>query len=119
MTALYVGIGGVAGVLARYALGTTVSNHTLPWLTVGINITGSLLLGFLIGVGDWVSAEVRTGLAIGVLGGFTTFSTFSADVFLEIEAGNGGQALALMSASVAGGVAAAGVGYAVGRALAH
>ena len=117
MTILLVGLGGVVGVVARYALGTAVPTHNLPWLTVGINIAGSFLLGFLIAGADRFSTEVRTGLAIGVLGGFTTFSTFSADVFLEIEAGNLGQAVAILSASMVGGVAGAAAGYFLGRAL--
>ena len=104
--------------LARYALGTAVPAHSLPWLTVAINIVGSFLLGFLIATGGWFSREVRTGLAIGVLGGFTTFSTFSADVFLELEAGDVGEALAMLSASVVGGIAGAAAGYFLGRAAA-
>lgn len=118
MTIFLVGVGGVVGVLARYALGTAVPAHGLPWLTVGVNITGSFLLGFLIAAGDRFSTEVRTGLAVGVLGGFTTFSTFSADVFLEIEAGDLGEAVAFLGASVIGGVAGAAAGYYLGRALA-
>jgi CrcB protein len=117
VTIFLVGAGGVVGVLARYALGTAVPTHGLPWLTVGINITGSFLLGFLIASGGRLSAEVRTGLAVGVLGGFTTFSTFSADVFLELEAGDVGEAVAFLGVSVVGGVAAAGAGYLLGRAV--
>ena len=105
--------------LARYALGTAVPANSLPWMTVGINITGSFLLGFLIAAGGRLSSEVRTGLAVGVLGGFTTFSTFSADVFLEIEAGDVGEAVGYLVASVVGGVAGAAVGYFLGRAVAQ
>ena len=119
MTIFLVGVGGVVGVLARYALGTAVSDDALPWLTVGINIAGSFLLGFLIATANWFSPEVRTGLAVGVLGGFTTFSTFSADVFLEIEAGDIGEAVGFLTASVGGGVAEAAAGYLLGRTLAH
>ena len=118
MTVLLVAVGGAAGTLARYGLGRAVPAHSLPWLTVGINITGSFLLGLLIAVGDWFSAEVRTALAIGVLGGFTTFSTFSADVFLELDAGDGREAILLLAASIAGGVGAAAAGYFLGRAIA-
>jgi CrcB protein len=119
VTVLLVALGGAAGTLARYGLGRLVSVDALPWLTVGINVTGSFLLGFLIAVGDWFSAEVRTALAIGLLGGFTTFSTFSADVFLDIDAGRAAEAGAYLAASVVGGVGAAAVGYFLGRALAH
>ena len=119
MTPVLVGVGGVVGVLARYALGTAVPAHSLPWLTIGINIAGSFLLGFLIATGGRLSTEVRTALAIGVLGGFTTFSTFSADVFLELEAGDAGEAMAILAASTVGGVAGAAAGYFLGRALTH
>lgn len=119
MTLLLVLIGGALGTSARYGLGKAVGIHALPWLTVGINIAGSFLLGFLIAVGDWFSDELRTGLAVGVLGGFTTFSTFSADVFLEFHAGDVDEAFALLAASIAGGIAGAAAGYALGRALAR
>ncbi|MEA2349111.1 MAG: fluoride exporter [Thermoleophilaceae bacterium] len=117
MTVVLVAAGGALGTLARYGLGRAVPAHSLPWLTVGINIAGSLLLGFLIAVGDWFSTEVRSGLAIGVLGGFTTFSTFSADVFLDINADDIGRAAALLAASVAGGILGAAGGYFLGRSL--
>ena len=119
MTALYVGAAGVAGVLARYGIGTAVSRDALPWATVAINVAGSLMLGFLVATGHWFSAEVRAALAVGFLGGFTTFSTFSVDVFLDLEAGRPGEAMAYLAASVVLGVAAAGGGYFIGRALAH
>jgi len=119
MTALLVAAGGGTGALARYGIGRAVSNDAEPWATIGINVTGSFLLGFLIATGDWFSAEVRTGLAVGVLGGYTTFSTFSADVFLDLESGRGWEAAAYLLASVVLGVGAAAVGYYAGRALAH
>src|SRR3954471_13605322 len=75
VTALLVGVGGAAGALARFGIGKLVSTDALPWATVGINVVGSLLLGMLVAAGDWFSTEVRVALAVGVLGGFTTFST--------------------------------------------
>ena len=51
MTVLLVAAGGVVGVTARYALGTTVSHETLPWVTVAINVGGSFLLGLLTTLG--------------------------------------------------------------------
>jgi CrcB protein len=81
---------------------------------------GSFLLGALVSTGaSWFSPEVRTGLAVGLLGGFTTFSTFSADVFLELEAGDAGEAFAYLAASVVLGIVAAGLGYYAGRGLVH
>lgn len=50
-----------------------------------INVTGSALLGFLVATGGSLAPEIRTALAVGLLGGFTTFSTFSVDVFLDLR----------------------------------
>jgi CrcB protein len=118
VTVLLVSAGGVVGVVARYALGTTVSHDTLPWVTVAINVAGSFLLGLLTTVGAGLAPEVRTALGVGLLGGFTTFSTFSVDVLKQIEAGEGGKALLYVLASVILGIGAAAVGYYAGRAVA-
>ena len=118
MTALLVAIGGAGGVLARYGIGRLVDPNDLPTATVAINVSGSALLGFLVAVGSSLAPEIRTALAIGVLGGFTTFSTFSVDVFLDIEAGRAGEALLYAAASVLLGIVAAAGGYYAGRAVA-
>ena len=115
---LAVAFGGAIGVLARYGLGTTVHSDRLPWMTVAINVVGSFALGFLLPVAaDW-SAPVRNGLSIGLLGGFTTFSTFSVEVFYDAHSGDSGFALLYLAASVIGGIAAAALGYYAGRAVA-
>jgi CrcB protein len=117
VTVLLVGVGGLVGVLARYGLGTAVPAGRLPWMTVGINVAGSFMLGFLLPLGGHMSAPVRTGLSIGLLGGFTTFSTFAVEVFYDTHSGDSGFALLYLAASVLGGVAAAGLGYYAGRAV--
>jgi fluoride exporter len=116
MTALLVAAGGAVGVLARYALGTTVAYETLPWVTVAINVGGSFLLGLLMSAGEGLPPAVRSALAIGVLGGFTTFSTFSVDVLRQLEAGQGGKALLYVAGSVGLGLGAAALGLLAGRA---
>ncbi|HWT92721.1 MAG TPA: CrcB family protein [Solirubrobacteraceae bacterium] len=103
---------GAAGVVSRYGLSTWIGSA--PWAIVGINVLGSFLLGLLAGLG--ASDDVRTVLGVGFLGGFTTFSTFSLDVWSDLEAGRTGRALAVVGLSVVLGVAAAGVGWAAGRA---
>ena len=101
-----VGIGGVLGVLARYGVGRASLHHEwLLWSTVGINIVGSFLLGLLVAE-HWFDRDVREGLGVGFLGGFTTFSTFSVQAVLEVDAGEPARAAAYVLASVLGGLAA-------------
>jgi fluoride exporter len=113
--ALVVAIAGAAGVLARFGLSSLVHGDALPWVTVGINVAGSFLLGMLV-VAHWSSPQLRTMLGVGFLGGFTTFSTFAVQAFLDIEAGAPMRALVLVLATVMVGLAAAAAGYYTGRA---
>jgi CrcB protein len=116
MATLYVGIGGLLGVLGRYGISRlTLHHHGLLWSTVAINIAGSFLLGMLVAAG-WFSRDVREGIGVGLLGGFTTFSTFSVQIVLETDAGETGTAALYLTASVIGGIAAPAAGYAIGRA---
>lgn len=106
------------GVLARYGVSrVTLHTEALIWSTVGINIVGSFFLGLLVAE-HWFDRDIREALGVGFLGGFTTFSTFSVQIVLELEAGEAGRAFAYLAASVVGGVAAAAAGYALGRRLA-
>jgi CrcB protein len=118
MPALLVGVAGLAGVMARYGI-TKLTLHTeaLLWSTVAINIVGSFLLGLLVAE-HWFSRDVREAVGVGFLGGFTTFSTFSAQIVLEVDGGRPGKAALYLVASVVGGIAAATAGYALGRKLA-
>ena len=119
MTTALVAIGGMFGVLARYGLNRlTLHTEALIWTTVGINIAGSFLLG-LLAAESWFSRDVREGLGVGFLGGFTTFSTFSVQVVLETDGGRPETAVAYILASVLGGIAAAALGYWIGKELAH
>ncbi len=115
MTLLLVGVAGAAGVIARYAISAPFDGDALPWATVGINVGGSLLLGLLVSSHSF-SEDTRTVLGVGFLGGFTTFSTFSVQAFLDIEAGEPLRALIYVAASVLLGLAAAAAGYYLGRA---
>jgi CrcB protein len=115
MATLYVGIGGLFGVLGRYGISRlTLHHHGLLWTTVAINVVGSFLLG-LLAAEDWFSRDVREGIGVGFLGGFTTFSTFSVQIVLEADAGETGTAALYLTASVVGGIAAAALGYALGK----
>ena len=118
MTALLVAFGGLIGVMGRYGLTRLTLHHeSLIWMTAGINIAGSFLLGLLMAT-SWFSRDLREGIGVGLLGGFTTFSTFSAQTVLEVDAGEPRRALGYVVLSVVGGVAAATAGYVIGRRLA-
>jgi CrcB protein len=118
MTTLMVGVAGTLGVLARYGVSRlTLHTDALVWSTVGINIAGSFFLGLLVAE-HWFDRDVREAIGVGFLGGFTTFSTFSVQVVLEIDAGEPSRAAGYLLASVVGGVLAATAGYTLGRRVA-
>jgi fluoride exporter len=118
VTTLYVAVGGMLGVLSRYGIGRLTLHHeALLWATVAINVSGSFLLGLLT-AGPWFDRDVREGLGVGFLGGFTTFSTFSVQIVMDVDAGEPGRALAYVLCSVVGGVLAATAGYVIGRSFA-
>ena len=115
MTTLLVAVGGLVGVMGRYGLTRlTIHHEYLLWMTAAINIGGSFALGMLTATG-WFSRDVREGLGVGLLGGLTTFSTFSVQAVLDVDAGEPRRAVTV---SVVGGIAAAAAGYIVGRRLA-
>ena len=118
MTTLLVAVGGVLGVMTRFGIGRLTLHHEqLLWSTVGINIVGSFLLGLLV-ASHWLGRDLREGLGVGFLGGLTTFSTFSVQAVMEVDAGKPGRALVYVAASVLGGLAAGAAGFALGRATA-
>jgi CrcB protein len=115
VTTLLVGVAGMLGVLARFGITRLTLHHeSLLWATVGINVAGSFLLGLLVAEA-WFSRDMREAIGVGFLGGFTTFSTFSVQVVLDVDAGRPGRAAAYVAVSVLGGIAAAACGYALGR----
>lgn len=91
MTYLLVGIGGAIGAMLRYFV-ATLTPAGFPYGTMIVNITGSLAMGLLIGILARtlppMQEEIRLFVAVGVLGGFTTFSAFSLDVVTLWERGD-------------------------------
>ena len=115
MTALAVFVGAGIGGLARYAMSAWVQAATgqyFPWATLLINVTGSLLLTLIYGVLEGISAapEWRAFLGIGVIGGYTTFSTFSHEAVRLLQDGEGERALLYVLGSVMLSLAGALVG---------
>jgi fluoride exporter len=118
MTTLLVTVAGTVGVLSRYGISRlTLHTDALVWSTVAINIVGSFLLGLLV-AGRWFDRDFREALGIGFLGGFTTFSTFSVQIVMEVDSGEPGRAALYFFTSVVGGIVAATAGYVLGRNLA-
>lgn len=85
-----VGIGGFIGAVARYLLSGWIQNGilTFPLGTMGVNVVGSFFLGLIMYLSEYrgiFSEETRIFLTIGVLGAFTTMSTFSYESFRLLE----------------------------------
>ena len=114
MTVVLIAVAGAAGVLARYGVTQAFGVAVAPWTIVALNVAGSFLLGLLAGIG--IGEDARLIAGVGFLGGFTTFSTFSLDVFADLEAGRPGRAAAIVALSVVLGVGGAALGWVVGRA---
>jgi fluoride exporter len=94
MALMYVAVGGAIGSMGRYAFSSFISSYNgtpFPYGTFVVNIAGSFLLGVWIAImaaiGPEKSRDLHLLFAVGVLGGFTTFSTFTLDAFLLFERG--------------------------------
>ena len=122
-TIVAIGIAGALGALARYGVDGWISRRlpsTFPWGTFAVNVSGALVLGFLMTVlTEQVTAApwVRSGLTIGLLGGYTTFSTLSYESYRLLEGGALGLAAANVLGSAAAGLCAVYLGVVAGRAL--
>jgi CrcB protein len=117
--ALAVGLAGATGALLRHGLvvlGARWDLGAFPWVILLINAVGSLALGALVGAhaAGAVSTELRVAVGAGLLGGFTTFSTFSVDTVRLAERAPA-WAVANVVASVGLGLLAAAVGLRWGR----
>ncbi|MEJ2888468.1 fluoride efflux transporter CrcB [Actinomycetospora aeridis] len=117
-----VAAGGVLGALARWAVGLQLPPvaGAFPWGTLGINVVGSLLMGVLVVVVTEVRDAhplVRPFLGTGVLGGFTTFSTFAVDAETLLDGGHRATALAYLAATIVGAVGACAIAMTVTRRL--
>jgi len=115
---LLVGIGGFVGSAGRYLVGLVVPPTLtgIPLPTLVVNAVGSLLIGALAGIGETrLGRDIWQLAVIGGLGGFTTFSAFSAETTALLHAGRGGLALFNVATQVVLGVLAAWLGFAAGQ----
>ena len=120
---LIVAAGGALGAVARYGVGGWAQRlfpaAQWPWATLTVNVVGGLLMGLLAG---WLAfrggahgESIRLFAAVGVLGGFTTFSAFSLEAALMIERRQLAMAGGYVAASVALSVLALFIGLMVAR----
>ncbi len=121
---LLIGLGGGFGAIGRYLLGrfiTRLTGAAFPWGTLAANVLGGLLMGILVG---WLAARLsggaenlRLALGVGLLGGFTTFSSFSLEALRLIETKAYGAAAGYISASVILSIFAVFIGLLIARRL--
>ncbi len=107
MNVIYVAAGGALGAVTRYLMMMLIGHNLgneYPYSTLIVNITGSFAMGILVG---WLSRilpacapEIRLFLAVGVLGGYTTFSSFSHDTITLLEEGRIGSMVSYVVLSV-------------------
>ncbi|MEZ5744899.1 MAG: fluoride efflux transporter CrcB [Sphingomonadaceae bacterium] len=126
---LYVAIGGGTGAWLRFLVGRAyvawlgpIRASAFPWGTLTVNVLGSLAMGLLVGWLARSSGETalagestRLLLAVGLLGGFTTFSAFSLEIVNIAERGQVGMAAFYAAVSVLAGVVALIAGLAIAR----
>ncbi|HEX3805368.1 MAG TPA: fluoride efflux transporter CrcB [Gaiellaceae bacterium] len=118
-----VALGGALGASARYSLDRFIeerSNAIFPWATFVINVSGCLLIGILteqLVDRHHLPAWIRVGVIVGMIGGYTTFSTFSQEAFSLIESRDFGTVIVYAAGSVVTGILAVWAGTVLGRAL--
>ena len=114
MPTFVVALGGAIGAAARYQVGNLMirlagPHSQFPWGTLTVNILGSLIMGVALGWfarGGADSENLRLFLVAGLMGGFTTFSAFSAEMVTMMHRGEMTSALIYVAVSVIAGMAA-------------
>jgi len=115
---LAVAAGGAVGSVLRYAISCLPFASTFPWSTLCVNLAGSFLLGLFLSLSGSrlpISQETRMFVSIGLLGGFTTFSTFSQQTISLWEAERFALAGWNVFLNVVVGLLAAWLGWRLGR----
>ena len=115
---LLIAIGSGLGGMARHWLSGVIATRiasTFPWGTFIVNVLGSALIGLVLGASDVrISPATRQFLTVGILGGFTTFSAFSAQTMQLFQQGKAGLAVTYAIASVVACVCGCWIGWAIG-----
>jgi CrcB protein len=119
-----ISLGAMGGATARYKLSTWVTVHSggFPWATFWTNISGSLVLGFLLVLlieRFPPTRYARAFVGTGFLGAYTTFSTFSVETDVLLKDGHFAVAGAYVASSLVLGIAVAWLGVVLGRLVPH
>jgi CrcB protein len=119
---LLVGLGGAMGACSRYLVSLAVTRWVsggFPWATFLINVSGSLSIGFLaVSLTHWLpNPRYRLLLIVGLLGGYTTFSSYTLEAVQLWERGHSVRSLCYLGLSVAVGVSGTVLGMVLARAL--
>jgi len=125
MLALYIGVAGALGSMSRYWLGSWVTalvgaKTEVPMGTLTVNLLGSLAMGFLVAVFEArgeMDSRLRMALAVGFLGGFTTYSSFAIQTVGLLENRSTAEAALYVSLTLVGAGVACYVGLLLGRRL--
>jgi len=123
LNTILVMIGGAIGAALRYQFGRVsvrVMGTDYPWGTLGVNVIGGFTMGVVAG---WFAMrhqgahgeQLRLLVAVGILGGFTTFSAFSLETVLMLERGEWGSALSYILGSVLMSIGALALGLMIMR----
>jgi CrcB protein len=121
---LLVALGGALGTAARFGVGRAIGPWqptAFPWATFTVNVIGCFLLGVIAEwAGDrrWLGVEVRNLLGVGVMGGFTTYSSFDLETLRLVQQGAPAMAAGYVAVTLVAGLAAGVAGLSVGRAIA-
>ena len=121
---ILVALGGAIGSVARYGVGAVAAQllgSTFPWGTLLVNLSGSFLIAIIMHValaGTAISLELRIFLTTGIMGGYTTYSSFNYETLALINQRAYGLAGLNVAATVVGCFLAGVLGLAAGRALA-
>lgn len=118
MVAIFVG--GAIGTVSRYELDARhpIAPGHFPWVTLLINLTGSFAIGLLVPLTEHITSRLplaRPFLIIGLLGGWTTYSTLAVEATLLAKDAAIANFIAYLAATVVGGIALVIAGHALGR----
>lgn len=112
-----VGLGGALGSILRYGSSLVINSKYYPWSTLVVNITGSLVIGLVVGISyrnEAFSYNWKLFLTTGICGGFTTFSAFSIENMALLQNDRYLVAFSYITGSVLFGIMATWIGYKIG-----